>query len=119
MKRLFYYLICFLFCCFLPFSVRAEEIRDFTTTITVEKIVSWLYLKTLRMISVLATDIGIFRIIPITKTNDQGEKFKLNNTGMSVMDDQGVPYQMQQSSTADELTVKIGDPNTTITGVHI
>ncbi len=118
MKRLFYYLICFLFCCFLPFSVRAEEIRDFTTTITVEKDSFMVVSENITYDFGIGNRHGIFRIIPITKTNDQGEKFKLNITGMSVMDDQGVPYQMQQSSTADELTVKIGDPNTTITGVH-
>ena len=119
MKRLFYYLICFFVSCFLlPFSVRAEEIRDFTATITVAKDSSMTVSENITYDFGPVDRHGIFRTIPYTKTNDQGEKFKLDITGISVVDAQGVPYQMQQSSTADEITLKIGDPNATITGVH-
>ncbi|KKR02998.1 MAG: hypothetical protein UT26_C0012G0015 [Microgenomates group bacterium GW2011_GWC1_39_12] len=118
MKRLFYYLICFFVCCFLPFSVRAEEIRDFKTTIIVEKDSLMSVSENITYDFGALNRHGIFRTIPITKTNDQGEKFKLDITGIGVEDDRGMPYQMQQSSSSDEMTLKIGDPNKTVTGVH-
>jgi len=118
MKRLFYYLICFLVCFFLPLSVRAEDIRDFTTTIKVEKDSSMTVSENITYDFGSLYRHGIFRTIPITKTNDNGEKFKLDISGIRVSNSQGTHYQMQQSSTSDELTLKIGDPNNTITGIH-
>jgi len=118
MKRLFYYLICIFVACLLPASICAEEIVDYTTTITVQE----------NSLIVISENItydfgpvdrhGIFRTIPLTKTNDQGEKYTLDIKNIRVTDDKGVAYQTQQSSTSDELTIKIGDPNKTITGVH-
>ncbi len=118
MKRLFYYIVSFFVFLVLPFSVRAEDIRNFTTTITVANNSSMTVSEDITYNFGTVDRHGIFRTIPITKTNDQGEKFKLDITGISVVDSQGVPYQMQQTSTSDEITLKIGDPNKTITGVY-
>lgn len=119
MKRTFYYLVFFFVVLFfLPHSAYAEEIRDFTVTLTVAKDSSMTVSEDILYDFGFSNRHGIFRTIPYTKTNDQGEKFKLDITGISVVDGQGQPYQIQQSSTSDEITLKIGDPNTTITGVH-
>lgn len=119
MKRLFYYLICFFVSLLLlPNPVHAEDIRDFTSTIIIATDSSMTVSENITYDFGSLSRHGIFRTIPITKTNDQGEKFKLGITKIRVADDRGIVYQTQQTTTQDEITLKIGDPNSTITGVH-
>lgn len=61
---------------------------------------------------------GIFRPIPKTKTNLDGDRFKMTFGGFSVTDSNGEPYQFKDESTAKEVVLKIGDPDNTITGVN-
>lgn len=118
MRRLFYYIVSSFVFFVLPFSVHAEEIRDFTTTITIAKDSSMTVSENITYDFGPFDRHGIYRTIPFTKTNDQGEKYKLDIAGIRVLDSRGVPHQMQLSSTSDEITLKIGDPNKTITGIH-
>src|SRR5260221_13631738 len=62
---------------------------------------------------------GIYRNIPLLKTNSGGKKFVLTPTHISVTDENGKSYRYSDLSTDTEISLKIGDPNKTITGVHI
>ncbi len=55
---------------------------------------------------------GIFREIPKIKENQEGKKFILDFDNISV----NAPY--TDNSTSQELNLKIGDPNQTLTGKH-
>lgn len=64
---------------------------------------------------------GIFRTIPLRYTleTDQGEKtYEMGIQVESVTDEGGIPYIYSNSTSEGEYTIKIGDPNTTITGAH-
>ena len=62
---------------------------------------------------------GIFRNIPIYKTNEQGDRYKLTITDVRVVDESGNSYQFHTSQQGSDLQIKIGDPNRTISGLHI
>lgn len=61
---------------------------------------------------------GIYRDIPVIKTNDNGKKYEMTLTDVSVKDDQGKPYNYTESRNGDNEELKIGDANQTITGAH-
>ncbi|MEI6650816.1 MAG: DUF2207 domain-containing protein [Candidatus Moraniibacteriota bacterium] len=62
---------------------------------------------------------GIFRILP-TRLNIAGTKVETPVTLTSITDGNGTPYAYQEIRNASDGTVtwKIGDANTTVTGVH-
>src|SRR3989344_3013871 len=62
---------------------------------------------------------GIFREIPLTKTNQDGKDFRMLASEISVTDELGRPYMFQDNSTSAEINLKVGDPNATITGTHV
>ena len=100
-------------------SVHAEEIRDFSSNITVNKD------GTIAVVEKIKYDFGqeerhgIYRDIPRLKTNEAGKKFVLDITVLSVADEKGNRYQYKKIQSGENLQVKIGDPDRTITGVHI
>lgn len=61
---------------------------------------------------------GIFRTIPYTKTNAQNEQFAMKISGISVTDEKGNSYNFTKTDDGSSITVKIGDANRTITGIH-
>ncbi len=61
---------------------------------------------------------GIFRFIPKTKINQDRKKYILSYVGISITDKKGKPYFFTSSNSNDTLTIKIGDPDRTITGMH-
>lgn len=61
---------------------------------------------------------GIYRKIPYTKTNAEGKKFRMNFDQISVTDPQGKSYTYEKSTSGDNISLKIGDANKTITGLH-
>ena len=56
---------------------------------------------------------GIFRTIPMIKTNKEGKKFVLTFSDFSVD-----AYPFTKTTSGETLTLKIGDPDKTISGVH-
>ncbi|PIZ63221.1 hypothetical protein COY16_02485 [Candidatus Roizmanbacteria bacterium CG_4_10_14_0_2_um_filter_39_13] len=62
---------------------------------------------------------GIFRTIPYTKLNQEGKKYKMALMNFSVVDESGSSYSFTETDESGEITLKIGDPDTTITGKHI
>ncbi len=61
---------------------------------------------------------GIYRYIPYIKTNSAGKQFKLTISGVSVTDENGQPYNYTSSFSGTDLSLKIGDAERTITGIH-
>jgi len=61
---------------------------------------------------------GIFRKIPTDKTNNEGKTFRMEVDNVSVADDAGQAYQFVTSREGENLVLKIGDPDKTITGRH-
>lgn len=59
---------------------------------------------------------GIFRDIPLSKENQDGDKYLISASEISVVDEGGNAYIFQDNSTSSQLSLKIGDPNRTITG---
>lgn len=62
---------------------------------------------------------GIFRYIPYKYRLDNGGTTYLNLSGFSVTDPQGNSYRFERSKENNNIVLKIGDPNTTVTGVHV
>jgi len=61
---------------------------------------------------------GIYRKIPLIKENLDGKKYKLTVDNISVSDETGNPYNFTRSG-EKEITLEIGDPDSTITGIHL
>ena len=61
---------------------------------------------------------GIIRQIPYIKTNKEGKKFKLDIDIFTVKNELCDNYQFQKSVENDVISVKIGDPDKTVTGIN-
>ncbi len=120
MKRAILAAIFFLFAglFFVPTQARAEEILRFDETLQI------LPDGKITVVEQIDYDFGaldrhgIFRTIPTIKTNEEGKKFVLDYSNFVVVDDKGNPYRYSKSGSDGETTVKIGDPDKTITGEH-
>ncbi len=61
---------------------------------------------------------GIYRTIPYISRNQQGKKYKIDLRGFTVEDETGRSYRFSQSVDGEDIKLKIGDPNQTISGIH-
>lgn len=61
---------------------------------------------------------GIYRKIPLIKTNQDGKQFVLNVSNISVAGALDTPYPYEDQSSNTEVYLKIGDPNITVTGLQ-
>lgn len=61
---------------------------------------------------------GIFRTIPFVIKNQEGTQFQMRFDVLSVTNEQGTAYQFEKSEENKQVQIKIGDPDTTITGIN-
>lgn len=61
---------------------------------------------------------GIFRVLPLIKTNADGKDYRLMISDITVTDERQTAYPYTQTSDSNTLTLKIGNPDETITGEH-
>ncbi len=61
---------------------------------------------------------GIFRTIPFVIKNQEGTQFQMRFDVLSVTNEQGTAYQFEKSEESKQVQIKIGDPDTTITGIN-
>jgi len=61
---------------------------------------------------------GIMRNIPSIKKNADGKKYRLTIDNIYVQNDNGAKYPFSTSWNSESLTLKIGDPDMTITGTQ-
>jgi uncharacterized membrane protein len=61
---------------------------------------------------------GIYRIIPYVKVNENNESFDMTITDISVHDEAGNSYTQKIDDEGDQINIRVGDPDKTITGKH-
>lgn len=94
----------------LPFTAQAEFIENFHADIDIEKYGLMTVTETIEYNFEDELRHGIYRYIP--------ETFFGNTTFTSVTDENGTPYQFLDTSDFDSASIRIGDPNETISGPH-
>jgi len=62
---------------------------------------------------------GMYRYIPYIKTTDEGKRLKLTFENITVTDEKSNAYMFTTSYVDNDLVLKIGNPNQTITGQHV
>lgn len=102
----------------LPAVARAEEISRYEEAITIVSEGTIAVGESILYDFESSQRHGIFRTVPTIKTNAEGKKFILSFADFSVVDPKGNEYQYSKITSGEELTLKIGDPDKTITGVH-
>ncbi len=101
----------------IPSVFAADRITDFTSDITVLPDSSY------QVVESIAYDFGdvpghgIFRDIPYKYHRPEGN-FNVRVAIQKVVDEQGSPYQYQVSNQGENVHIRIGDPDRTITGEY-
>ncbi len=98
-------------------SAQAEVIRSFYAEIRAQKDTSLSVLETIQMDFETSQRHGIFRVIPVVYDRNGG-KYTLYLDVLSVTDEKGAAYAYSQSRQGRDLTLKIGDAETTVSGLH-
>lgn len=98
--------------------VHAEVIRGYDAQITLQKDGKIQVSEKIDYDFGYAYKHGIYRDIPIIKKNSEGKEFELSISVDGVKDENGASYTYAQSWVNNKLKIKIGDPDTTITGLH-
>lgn len=102
----------------LTFSVKAEFIEDYNSVIKVNEDATIDIKETVVYDFEEQERHGIFRNIPFVKTNRDGKKFQLDLSNFSVRDEKDTSYMFSKTTEGENIKLKIGDPNRTISGVH-
>lgn len=113
------FLAFFVFCAFfIPWSiVRGEEIVAFNAQYNIHAD------GRVRVVEDIVYDFGsedrhgIFRTIPTTKTNTEGKQYRLDFDDFSVTNKANLPYRFQLTNSSGQIELKIGDPDSTVTGI--
>lgn len=100
-----------------PSIASAESIYSFDSSISISKNASVHVTETITYDFGNEQRHGIFRKIPTVKTNADGKRFRSSLTVTSVTLN-GSNVSFDTSKTAEGIDIKIGDPDTTITGVN-
>ncbi|MBP8960624.1 DUF2207 domain-containing protein [Patescibacteria group bacterium] len=122
MKKFATFLVSFLFFFALPIEdVAAQEaIGDFNVDITINQDGSVNVTEGILYSFGTSYKHGIFRRIPLLKENKDDQKFLLTIEQISVEDENKTKYEFTTSVNKEkELEIKIGDPNTKVTGQKI
>ena len=98
-------------------DVRAEVIRSFHVEIRANSDTSLDVSETIAMDFESSQRHGIYRVIPVVYSRNGG-KYSIYLDVLGVTDEKGAKYQFSQSRQGRDLTLKIGDPDATISGLH-
>ncbi|MCA9366551.1 DUF2207 domain-containing protein [Candidatus Kaiserbacteria bacterium] len=102
-------------------GLAAEHIANFVSDITIDPGGSFVVTEIITYDFDATLKHGIFRTIPLTHPQPASSWYKKRYIDVSVesvtLDRGDVPYEL--SSGSDELEIKIGDPNVTISGEHV
>jgi len=117
MKRTLYYFIVLIVFFFSPTAIlRAEFIESWESTYTIATDGSFTVKENILYDFEDAERHGIFRMLPYERKNSDGKLFRMNFSDFLVFNEVEKPYQFTKSDSNGEVTLKIGDPNKTITG---
>jgi uncharacterized membrane protein len=117
-RSIFFVVLGLLASFFIPHVVHAEEINRIDETITVQSDGRLEVSEGIIYDFANVSRHGIFRTIPVIKTNTEGKKFVVGFSRFSVVDDKGSAYEFKTTRTDESVSLKIGDPDRTMTGVH-
>lgn len=119
MKKIIRLIFIISFCIFFfPKASHAEFIKELSSTIEVNKDGTIDVSERINYDFETLERHGIIRTIPELKVNQDGKKYILDLTDISVTDESKNPYQFTKSKENNNLNIKIGDPERTITGLH-
>src|SRR3989344_2766239 len=118
MRKLIFLFIFTLLFLFTSSSVFAEQINSFDATININKDGTISVLEKINYDFGSLSRHGIYRTIPTVKTNQNGKKYKLDFQIKSLTDGSGETYNFSPSYQGNDLQLKIGDADRTITGLH-
>jgi len=126
MKKIFIFIFCFLsFFIFLTHKINAqtetvsgEQIRNFDTKIIINKDGTINVQETIVYDFDSLSKHGIYRETPYKKTNQDNKQYILKFDNFSVTDENGGNYNFVQSESGNNISLKIGDANKLITGLH-
>jgi uncharacterized membrane protein len=104
--------------CAFSTAVQAEVIRSFHSEIRAGSDTTLDVLETIHMDFENSPRHGIFRIIPVVNERYNGT-YTIYLNLLSVTDDKGNAYQYKKSRQGRDISIKIGDPDQTFTGLHI
>lgn len=99
-----------------PFSARAEKIKDFSAVLRINSDSSLDVQENIVYDFEGAERHGIFRDIPV-KYKARGGNYNLRISQIRVTDALDAPYRFQVSGQGSDKRIKIGDPDTYVTGV--
>ncbi|OGG11658.1 hypothetical protein A2Z00_01590 [Candidatus Gottesmanbacteria bacterium RBG_13_45_10] len=106
-------------CCFVfPSIAHAEEILDYSARYTIQKEGSVAVEERIQYDFGVDERHGIYRTIPFIKTNEDNKKYELTFSKFSIVNGEDQPYRFTTSKTSGTISLKIGDANRTITGIH-
>ena len=119
MKKIYISLLLFFFLFFghTVYAQETEHIENFEETVHINTDGS------IKVVEKIIYDFGsverhgIFRDIPTIKTNTEGKQYKMDVKVVSVTDESGSSYKYTQTGN-DTIQLKIGDPDSTISGRH-
>lgn len=103
---------------FSPKSALAEEIQKYQVDVQIYKNAQ------INIVEQIDYDFGseqrhgIFREIPFVTTNAKGEKYKMDISIKTVTDSKNNPIKFVKSTEGENIILKIGDPNKTISGLN-
>ncbi|MCJ7826012.1 DUF2207 domain-containing protein, partial [Patescibacteria group bacterium] len=119
MKKLLLFLILFFVSLFSPVTrLHAEEITSYDVDISIQKDGRFTVSEKILYDFGTLEKHGIFRNIPYKKQNSEGKQFLMELSNIQVVDEKDQRYQFVTSNVGTNSTLKIGDPNKTITGKH-
>jgi len=118
-KRISFFIVLFLSALLIPLRVNAQEkIENFLVKIQIDRNGKINVMEEIKYDFGSAYKHGIYRDIPLIKENREGDKFKIDVENISVNDNDGNQYQYEISK-GRNLSLKIGNPNKTITGKNV
>ena len=117
-NSIFFVLLGFLAFFLVPHTAHAEEINSFDDTITIQADGRFEVTEKIVYDFANVARHGIYRTIPVLKTNTEGKKFVVGFLRFAVLDDAGKQYQVKTTKTDESVSLRIGDPDRTMTGVH-
>ena len=99
------------------FAQTGETIRNFNSQININKDGTIDVTEQIKYNFSTNQKHGIYRNIPIIKTNQEGKRFKLTIDNISVTDQNKIPYTVSVENSGDYKKIKIGDANKYVTGL--
>lgn len=115
MKKFLFFVLLFLGMALFPYASSAEVIDNFQANIKINPDSSIDVVETISYNFQGMYRHGIFRTIPI-KYQARGGNYNLRISDIQAVDAVGNPYSFQTSYQGNNIEIKIGDPNQTITG---